>query len=92
MDSASENNSTLSNDTNSDGLKLDLYERISNIETCLNIESNNDDDKMTVYEKLKSIEDRVLILQNHWLNHLSKNQHNINSTQVNLKYFNIDKI
>jgi len=86
MDLVNENNCTYNH--NSVGLKLDVYERISNLETCLNIQNNNDD--MTIYEKLKSIEDHVLQLQNMVINNggnssniYSNDQHGI--VNLNLK-------
>lgn len=44
-----------------------MQERISNLETCLNIKSNGDNN-FDIYEKLKSIEDHVLKLENQLLN------------------------
>lgn len=69
IDSASGNNCTLSSNTNS--VKQDVHERISNLEKCLNIKCDNN---MTIYKKLKSIENHVLDLQtklfNNDANHL----------------------
>lgn len=44
-----------------------MQERISNLETCLNIK-NNGHNNFDIYEKLKSIEDHVLKLENKLLN------------------------
>ncbi|XP_028044419.1 uncharacterized protein LOC113556178 isoform X2 [Rhopalosiphum maidis] len=67
LDPASLNSYNLSNNTSSVGLKPDLHERISNIETVLNIKSDNKSN-IDIYEKLKSIEDHVLKLENILLN------------------------
>lgn len=95
------------NNTSSVGIKPDVQERISNLETCLNIKSNGDNN-FDVYEKLKSIEDHVLKLENQLLNNdkyhsLANDQyteitnHNLktnNSSQVNLSlcYSNMAKL
>jgi len=67
LDPASLNSYNLSNNTSSVGLKPDLHERISNIETVLNIKSDSKSN-IDIYEKLKSIEDHVLKLENILLN------------------------
>ncbi|XP_025207442.1 MAP3K12-binding inhibitory protein 1-like isoform X2 [Melanaphis sacchari] len=67
LDLASLNSYNLSNNKSSVGLKPDVHERISNIETVLNIKS---DCKSTIdiYDRLKSLEDHVLKLENILLN------------------------
>lgn len=67
MNSVSDKRYKLSNNTSSVGIKPDIQERISNLETCLNIK-NNDHNNYNIYEKLKSIEDHVLKLENKLLN------------------------
>lgn len=68
LDPASINSYNLSNNNiNSVGLKPDVHERISNIETVLNIKSD-DRSNIDIYEKLKSLEDHVLKLENILLN------------------------
>ncbi|VVC42698.1 Hypothetical protein CINCED_3A020614 [Cinara cedri] len=67
IDPASENSYSLSNHTSFTGPRTDLCERISNLESCLNIKSENSNNYKTtadIYAKLKSIEDKVLTLQN----------------------------
>jgi predicted acetyltransferase len=65
LDPASQNSYKLSSNENSIGQKPDVYERISNLEKCLNFKNDNDID---IYKKLKSIEDHVLKLENMLLN------------------------
>jgi len=67
LDPASLNSYNLSNNTNSFGLKPDVHERISNIETVLNIKSDGRS-SIDIYDKLKSLEDHVLKLENILLN------------------------
>lgn len=67
LDPASLNSYNLSNNTNSVGIKPDVYERISNIETVLNIKSDGGSN-IDIYDKLKSLEDHVLKLENILLN------------------------
>lgn len=64
FDPASLNSYNLSASMNYVGSNSDVHERISNLETCLNIKSNGH----TIYDKLKSIEDHVLKLENILLN------------------------
>lgn len=71
LDPASLNSYNFTNNLNSIGLKPDLHERISNIETVLNIKSD-DLSNINIYDKLKSIEDHVLKLENILLN-INKN-------------------
>lgn len=66
FDPASENSYKLSIGTSFNGPNSDIHERITNLETCLNIKS--EDQSIDIYEKLKSIEDRVLKLENMLLN------------------------
>jgi len=68
FDPASINSYNLSNNNiNPVGLKPDMHERISNIETVLNIKSDGRSN-IDIYEKLKSLEDHVLKLENILLN------------------------
>lgn len=60
LDLASKNSYKFNGNPNE--IKSDLHERISNIETCLNMEV--DDQNYNIYEKIKSIEDRLLQLEN----------------------------
>jgi len=82
LDPASLNSYNLSNNINSVGLKPDVHERISNIETVLNIKSDGRSN-IDIYDKLKSLEDHVLKLENILLN--------INENYSLSNTFSIDK-
>lgn len=100
FDPASENSYKLKISNNFYGDKSDIYERLSNVETCLNMEV--DDHNINIYEKIKSIEDRLLQLENERSNDKKVLSSNIQHTeminyndnhciQVNLLLFNINK-
>jgi len=82
LDPASFNSYNLSNNSYSVGLKPDVQERISNIETVLNIKSDGPSN-IDIYDKLKSLEDHVLKLENILLN--------INENYSLSNTFSIDK-
>lgn len=72
LDPASKNSYNLSINTSSlDGLKPDVLERISNLESCLNLKTD-DHNNIDIYKKLKSIEDHVLKLESIILNNGGK--------------------
>ncbi|XP_060856152.1 MAP3K12-binding inhibitory protein 1-like isoform X1 [Metopolophium dirhodum] len=82
LDPASLNSYNLSSNSNSIGLNPDVQERISNIETVLNIKSDGRSN-IDIYDKLKSLEDHVLKLENILLN--------INENYSLSNTFSIDK-
>lgn len=67
LDPASQSSYKLSSDAEYVGPKFGVYERVTNLEKCLNVKSD-DTKNFNIYEKLKFIEDHVLKLENILLN------------------------
>lgn len=89
IDPARKINYNLVNKTNFNGPRSDICERISNIESSLNIKNENTDNYKTnadIYKKLKLLEDRVITFQNMLLEKTEK-LININKQVLLLPYY-----